>query len=139
MIVLSDGTNVYPEDIENALAADPRIEAIATPLRPEVATVVGLQRPGEDIQVHAVFLMKDSEQVASIVRDTNVKLSGSQQIRGWTIWPDEEFPTTPTQKVKKRFVVERLLAMGRVDEARSEEHTSELQSQSNLVCRLLLE
>src|SRR2546430_8869277 len=27
----------------------------------------------------------------------------------------------------------------RVDHARSEEHTSELQSQSNLVCRLLLE
>jgi len=119
MIVLADGTNVYPEDIENALAADPRIEAIATPLRPEVATVVGLQRPGEDIQVHAVFLMKDNEQVASIVRDTNVKLSGSQQIRGWTIWPDEEFPTTPTQKVKKRFVVERLLAMGSVDQARA--------------------
>jgi long-chain acyl-CoA synthetase len=117
MIVLADGTNVYPEDIENALAADPRIEAIATPLRPEVATVVGLQRPGEDIQVHAVFLVKDKEQVASIVRDTNVKLSGSQQIRGWTIWPDEEFPTTPTQKVKKRFVVERLLTLGRVDQA----------------------
>src|SRR5256886_12449994 len=28
---------------------------------------------------------------------------------------------------------------GRGDQARSEEHTSELQSQSNLVCRLLLE
>jgi long-chain acyl-CoA synthetase len=119
MIVLADGTNVYPEDIENALAADPRIEAIATPLRPAVATVVGLQRPGEDIQVHAVFLVKDKEQVASIVRDTNVKLSGSQQIRGWTIWPEDEFPTTPTQKVKKRFVVERLLTMGRVDQARA--------------------
>jgi long-chain acyl-CoA synthetase len=119
MIVLADGTNVYPEDIENALAADPRIEALATPLRPAVATVVGLQRPGEDIQVHAVFLVKDQEQVASIVRDTNVKLSGSQQIRGWTIWPEDEFPTTPTQKVKKRFVVERLLTMGRVDQARA--------------------
>jgi len=119
MIVLADGTNVYPEDIENALAADKRIEAIATPLRPAVASVVGLQRPGEDIQVHAVFLVKDKEQVASIVRDTNVKLSGSQQIRGWTIWPEEEFPTTPTQKVKKRFVVERLLAMGRVEQARA--------------------
>jgi long-chain acyl-CoA synthetase len=117
MIVLADGTNVYPEDIENTLAADPRIEALATPLRPAVATVVGLQRPGEDIQVHAVFLVKDKEQVASIVRDTNVKLSGSQQIRGWTIWPEDEFPTTPTQKVKKRFVVERLLTMGRVDQA----------------------
>jgi len=119
MIVLADGTNVYPEDIENALAADPRIEALATPLRPAVATVVGLQRPGEDIQVHAVFLVKDKEQVASIVRDTNVKLSGSQQIRGWTIWPEDEFPTTPTQKVKKRFVVEHLLTMGRVEQARA--------------------
>ena len=119
MIVLADGTNVYPEDIENTLAADPRIEALATPLRPAVATVVGLHRPGEDIQVHAVFLVKDKEQVASIVRDTNVKLSGSQQIRGWTIWPEDEFPTTPTQKVKKRFVVERLLTMGRVDQARA--------------------
>jgi long-chain acyl-CoA synthetase len=117
MIVLADGTNVYPEDIENALAADPRIEALATPLRPAVATIVGLQRPGEDIQVHGVFLVKDKEQVASIVRDTNVKLSGSQQIRGWTIWPEDEFPTTPTQKVKKRFVVERLLTMGRVEQA----------------------
>ncbi|HEY7624928.1 MAG TPA: AMP-binding protein [Candidatus Limnocylindria bacterium] len=119
MIVLADGTNVYPEDIENTLAADPRIEALATPLRPAVATVVGLQRPGEEIQVHAVFLVKDPDQVASIVRDANVKLAGNQQIRGWTIWPDDEFPTTPTQKVKKRFVVERLLAMSSADQTRT--------------------
>jgi len=119
MIVLADGTKVYPEDIENMLAADPRVEAVATPLRPEVATIVGLQRPGEDIQVHGVFLLKDREQVAAIVRDTNVKLSGSQQIRGWTIWPEEEFPTTPTQKVKKRLVIDQLLNMGRVDQARA--------------------
>src|SRR2546430_6725597 len=32
-----------------------------------------------------------------------------------------------------------LLAFGTPDQQRSEEHTSELQSQSNLVCRLLLE
>src|SRR5688572_32328745 len=31
------------------------------------------------------------------------------------------------------------VALGRARERRSEEHTSELQSQSNLVCRLLLE
>jgi long-chain acyl-CoA synthetase len=119
MIVLNDGTKVYPEDIENTLAADPRIEAVATPLRPEVATIVGLQRPGEDIEVHGVFLLKDREQVAAIVRDTNTKLSGSQQIRGWTIWPEDEFPTTPTQKVKKRLVIEQLLNTGRVDQAKA--------------------
>ncbi|TMC71765.1 MAG: hypothetical protein E6J13_06680 [Chloroflexi bacterium] len=119
MIVLADGTKVYPEDIENTLAADPRIEAIATPMRPAVATIVGLQRPGEDIQVHGVFLVKDPAEVAAIVRDANTKLSGSQQIRGWTIWPEDEFPTTPTQKVKKRLVIEQLLNMGRVEEAQT--------------------
>ena len=117
MIVLPDGLNVYPEDIENVLAADPRIRAVATPQRPEVATVVGLQRPGEDVQVHAVFLIKDQDEVRQIVRDANARLSGSQQIRGWTAWPDDEFPTTPTQKVKKNQVILRLLEMGRGEAA----------------------
>ena len=114
MIALPDGLKVYPEDIENVLAADPRIAALATPQRPEIATVIGLERPGETLQVHAVFLEpKDRAVVEQIVRDANVKLSSSQQIRGWTIWPEADFPTTPTQKVKKREVIERVLAMAR--------------------------
>src|SRR2546430_5490559 len=36
-------------------------------------------------------------------------------------------------------LVPRILARAREGKLRSEEHTSELQSQSNLVCRLLLE
>ena len=114
MIALPDGLKVYPEDIENILAADPRLQEIATPQRPVLATVVGLERPGETLQVHAVFLEpKDRATVEQIVRDANAKLSSSQQIRGWTIWQDPEFPTTPTQKVKKREIVERLLATDR--------------------------
>src|SRR2546430_13418229 len=42
------------------------------------------------------------------------------------------------QIVRRHRLIERLLAGDRLRE-RSEEHTSELQSQSNLVCRLLLE
>jgi len=117
MIVLADGLKVYPEDIEDVLAADPRIQAASSPVRPVIATVVGLEAPGETVHVHAVVLLKDPTAVEAIVRDANAKLSGSQQIRGWTIWPDEEFPTTPTQKVKKRFVVERLLELQRGDRA----------------------
>jgi long-chain acyl-CoA synthetase len=114
MIALPDGLKVYPEDIENILAGDPRMQELATPARPTLAIVVGLERPGETLQVHAVFVEpKDRDTVAQIVRDANAKLSGSQQIRGWTLWPDEQFPTTPTQKVKKREVIERLLAMGK--------------------------
>src|SRR5205823_13611808 len=97
--------------------ADPRVQAASSPLQPVIATVVGLQPPGEAVGVHAVFLLKDPAVVEAIVRDANTKLSGSQQIRGWTIWPDDDFPTTPTQKVKKRFVVERLLELQRGDRA----------------------
>ena len=76
--------------------------------------MVGLERPGETLQVHAVFLEpKERATIEQIVRDANAKLSSSQQIRGWTVWPESEFPTTPTQKVKKREIIERLLAMGR--------------------------
>src|SRR5439155_1267606 len=113
-IALPDGPKVYPEDVENVIAARPKIQEIATAQRPTVAVVFGLERPGENMHVHAVFVEpKDPEEVASIVRASNEKLSGAQQIRGWTIWPDEQFPTTPTQKVKKREVIERILTMGK--------------------------
>ena len=97
------------------LAADPRVQAASSALQPVIATVVGLEPPGEAIGVHAVFLLKDPAVVEAIVRDANTKLSGSQQIRGWTIWPEDDFPTTPTQKVKKRLVSERLLELQRGD------------------------
>src|SRR5258707_15091111 len=80
MIVLADGLKVYPTDIEDVLAADPRVQAASSPQRPEIATIVGLEPPGEAIHVHAVFLLKDPEVVGAIVRDANTKLSGSQQI-----------------------------------------------------------
>jgi len=46
MIALPDGLKVYPEDVENVLAADPRIQELATALRPTLAVVVGLERAG---------------------------------------------------------------------------------------------
>src|SRR5688572_32249593 len=56
---------------------------------------------------------------------------------------DEIGPTGPTGRITQAYWFpdrEGYLAMQKLsDPARSEEHTSELQSQSNLVCRLLLE
>src|SRR2546427_2291367 len=58
---------------------------------------------------------------------------------------DEERPVPPAERA---YLLHRLMGAGgglrmvqgdRFDGTRSEEHTSELQSQSNLVCRLLLE
>src|SRR2546427_12656713 len=54
----------------------------------------------------------------------------------------QEDPHERAAALRERREVALLLHAGRllgVHEVRSEEHTSELQSQSNLVCRLLLE
>src|SRR5688572_31615943 len=48
------------------------------------------------------------------------------EILRWTVTVGQRTPSSPRRS-------------GPTSESRSEEHTSELQSQSNLVCRLLLE
>src|SRR2546430_10254422 len=45
----------------------------------------------------------------------------------------------PCRHLPRRDLILEVLRVQAVDPPRSEEHTSELQSQSNLVCRLLLE
>ncbi|CAN5145753.1 AMP-binding protein [soil metagenome] len=101
LIVLPDGTNVYPEDIEDILQRDARVKD---------AAVVGLKRPGEDIQVHAVLLLEDPGIAAAIVSDANTRLSGPQQIRGHTVWAEDDLPRTHTLKVKKQVLLERIMA-----------------------------
>jgi long-chain acyl-CoA synthetase len=98
MLALADGSKVYPEDIEAVLARDQRVRD---------AAVVGLNRDGE-LRVHAVLLTAHPDEAESIVRDANARLTGSQQIRSHSIWPDDDFPRTPTQKVKKRLVLDSL-------------------------------
>src|SRR5919201_1838389 len=68
MIVLADGTKVHPEDIEEVLGHDARVRDSA---------VVGLQRAGEDVQVHAVLLLHSAGDADAVVRDANAKLSNS--------------------------------------------------------------
>ena len=99
MLAMPDGTNVYPEDIEAVLARDQRLRD---------ATVVGWQPPRGELRVQAVLLIDDPSQVDAVVRDANAQLGAHQQIRGVTLWPDEDFPRTHTLKVKKRLILDRL-------------------------------
>ncbi|MBI2911404.1 MAG: AMP-binding protein [Chloroflexi bacterium] len=106
LIVLANGQNVYPEDIETGLARQPGVRD---------AVVVGLPRDGGAVEVHAVLLMESpsEETAAGRVRDTNARLGAHQQIQGFTVWPEEDFPRTHTLKVRKSLVLERLGAGGR--------------------------
>lgn len=102
LIVLANGQNVYPSDVERALREAGAGEA----------AVVGL--PGaRGAEVHAVFLDGPGQpDPAALVRRANERLAAHQQIRGWTIWPEPDFPRTHTLKVKKSEVLRRLEAAG---------------------------
>jgi long-chain acyl-CoA synthetase len=99
MIVLANGMNVYPEDIERVLIADPDVKN---------AVVLGLDAERE-VDIHAVLLLDDVEiDPAEIIKRSNQQLSPHQRIRDYTVWPDESFPLTPSLKVKRIDVIERL-------------------------------
>ena len=101
MLALPDGQKVYPEDVEAVLATDDRVTESA---------VVGWPL-GPDLKVHAVLLLDDPSLVEAIVRDANARLAAHQQIRGHTVWPDDDFPRTHTLKVRKHEVLARLAAI----------------------------
>jgi long-chain acyl-CoA synthetase len=96
MIALPDGQKVYPDDVEAVLVGDDRIRD---------AAVIGLDGDGGGAKVHAVLLTDDASVAEAVVRDANARLAGHQQIRGWSVWPEEDFPRTPSMKVKKRLVL----------------------------------
>ena len=98
MLAMPDGQKVYPEDLEDILDDDERVRE---------ATVVGWP-PGPDLKVHAVIALDDPSIAADVVRTANARLGAHQQIRAWTIWPDDELPRTHTLKVKKHEVLARL-------------------------------
>jgi len=111
LIVLADGMNVYPEDIENRLNLRAEIQE---------AVVVGLPQKDGRVEVHAVVLPSDPEGVEKAVRETNRLLAPHQQIRGFTVWPGEDFPRTHTLKVKRHEVLEALEGEDKVAEERPE-------------------
>jgi long-chain acyl-CoA synthetase len=94
MIVLPNGFNVFPEDIENAL----RIAELRD-------AVVVETEPG---RIEAVVLALEKEEPAATkarvdaaVKAANRTLGPNQHIAGWRLWPDDDFPRTHTLKIKR--------------------------------------
>jgi long-chain acyl-CoA synthetase len=101
VIVTSAGLNIYPDDLEAALNAQPEVRDSA---------VLGIDTP-QGPEPFAVLLLRDDRADAdAIVKRANQTLSSFQQVRRWSIWPDEDFPRTPTLKIRKPLVMERLKA-----------------------------
>ncbi len=88
VIVTPAGLNIYPEDLEAELRKEPGVRD---------CVVIGLDRDG-NAEPCAVLLLRDSESPSKIIESANSRLAEFQRIRSWVVWPDPDFPRTPTQK-----------------------------------------
>lgn len=89
VIVTPAGMNIYPEDLERALRAQAGVKD---------AVVIGLDRDG-NAEPCAVLLLNDpDDDAASVVAAANDSLAEFQRIRQWLVWPELDFPRTPTLK-----------------------------------------
>lgn len=104
MIVLENGLNVFPEDVEEALR---RVAGVTDALVMAIPSAYGPQ-------IHAVLLC-DSQRAdaAGIVSQANATLAPHQHVRSFEIWPEPDFPRTHTLKVKRPEVVKYVLAEDR--------------------------
>jgi long-chain acyl-CoA synthetase len=89
VIVTPAGMNIYPEDLEKALRAQPGVRD---------CVVIGLERDG-NAEPCAVLLMNGSaSNPAAVVGTANQSLAEYQKMRDLFVWPEPDFPRTPTQK-----------------------------------------
>lgn len=99
VIVTPAGMNVYPEDLEAALRRDPAVkDCVVMPL--EV---------GGNAEACAVLLLKHAAaDPAAIMARANASLAEYQRMRHWRVWPESDFPRTPTGKPRLNLVAERI-------------------------------
>jgi len=97
VIVTAAGVNIHPEDLEAALN---RQEEIRT------SAVIGVESRQGPEPVAVLLLRDPSRDATAAVANANRELAAHQQIRRWLIWPEADFPRTPTQKVRKPALAE---------------------------------
>ncbi|MDD5285852.1 MAG: AMP-binding protein [Desulfuromonadaceae bacterium] len=97
LIVTGSGVNVYPDELESVLN---KIAGV------KESCVIGLESGGGE-EVHAVLLLDGSGAAPEgIIAQANKSLDSLQQISGFTLWSEPEFPKTTTLKIKKFAVKE---------------------------------
>ena len=100
VIVTSSGLNIYPDDLEAALAHQPGVRA---------CTVIETNGGHGPEPLAALVLNANTDPTASVAR-ANGELAEFQQIRRWVVWPEPDLPRTSTGKVLRREVARRIEA-----------------------------
>jgi long-chain acyl-CoA synthetase len=107
VIVTPEGLNIYPGDLEAELRKEAEVKD---------CIVIGLERDGNAVPC-AVLLLRNSvggeratnaTDPATIIDRANARLAAFQQMRQWCVWPESDFPRTPTQKPVLKQIAERV-------------------------------
>ena len=97
MLLSSNGLNIYPEDIEAKLLNYGDIRD----------AVVLMDGHTDEPKLTAVVLTnQDEAYVSRVIRQVNTVLASHQTIQEHIIWPDTDFPRTPTRKVRRQVIQE---------------------------------
>jgi long-chain acyl-CoA synthetase len=112
MIVLPNGFNVYPEDIENALRIAGLRDTVALETKPGRIEAIVLAPSDSPVRTAGEPLDFDPAAPPPALRATldaavkaaNATLGANQHIAGWRLWPESDFPRTHTLKVKRDLV-----------------------------------
>lgn len=135
VIVTPSGLNIFPEDLEAALCKQPAIrDAVVVPLETsgnaEPCAVLLLQPnvlPSEKPAHFGIAASRDSGNAIGLspsvksapldpsavhaqaaIDDANASLADYQRIRRWLLWPDPDFPRTPTGKPRLAIIASRV-------------------------------
>ena len=112
MIVLPNGFNVYPEDIENALRIAGQRDSVVLETAPGRIEAILLAPSASPIRAAGEALAYDPKAppaelraaLDAAIKAANATLGANQHISGWRLWPEMDFPRTHTLKVKRDLV-----------------------------------
>jgi long-chain acyl-CoA synthetase len=96
VMVTPAGMNVYPDDLETALRRQPQVKD---------CVVAGLPRNG-NAEPCAVLILREGGDAEAVVKAANESLAEYQRMRTWSVWPEEDFPRTSTQKPRRNLVLQ---------------------------------
>jgi long-chain acyl-CoA synthetase len=104
VIVLPNGFNVFPEDIENALRVAGIRDSVVLETRPgriEAVVLAPLGRAPTDEPGGGEGGESVRREIDAAVKSANRSLGPNQHVEGWRLWPDGDFPRTHTFKIKR--------------------------------------
>lgn len=102
VIVTPAGLNVYPEDVEAALRQQPGVRD---------CVVIPSEENGNAVPF-AILLMKngaepEEREAREAVEHANASLAEYQRAQRWFVWPEPDFPRTPTGKPRLSLMAAR--------------------------------